>query len=112
MKQGGSGLPDVSGVSVGRCGVLQVSVQMVSDAGVGDLHQLWTAIWDPHDHSRLLTAGGSNIQVHVLAAGHPSVPSPPLFWNVLVLPGEVGQHDVHWVALFLAPARHPVTRAT
>ena len=36
---------------------------MVSDAGVGDLHQLWTAVWDPHDHSRLLTAGGSNIQV-------------------------------------------------
>ena len=36
---------------------------MVSDAGAGDLHQLWNAVWDPHDHSRLLTAGGSNIQV-------------------------------------------------
>lgn len=41
----------------------RVRVQMVSDAGSGDLHQLWTAAWDPHDHSRLLTAGGSNIQV-------------------------------------------------
>ena len=40
-------------------------VQMVSDAGAGDLHQLWTAAWDPHDHSRLLAAGGSNIQVHI-----------------------------------------------
>ncbi|KAK9865749.1 hypothetical protein WJX84_007366 [Apatococcus fuscideae] len=46
-----------------RWTVRDASIDMVSDAGAGDLHQLWTAAWDPHDPSRLLTAGGCNIQV-------------------------------------------------
>ncbi len=55
------------------------TVQMVSDAGAGDLHQLWNAVWDPHDHSRLLTAGGSNIQV-----SPPPPPPPPPYLVVYI----------------------------
>ena len=38
-------------------------MQMSGDVGAGDLYTLWGGAWDPHDPSRLVTAGGNGVQV-------------------------------------------------
>lgn len=36
--------------------------QMAAAESAGELPQLWTGAWDPHDAHRFLAAGGNNVQ--------------------------------------------------
>lgn len=42
---------------------LSDAANMTGDVGAGDLYTFWGGAWDPHDPSRLCTAGGNGVQI-------------------------------------------------